>query len=113
MAWKLTVRTEGRVETDSFDDREPALEELEARARDLIKAAPKASVKRLSRYEPVQQVFARLELSGPQRLLPNTRVGLDVRGDGSIEAYRGRVRRELLEGDTPYEALRRELLSRG
>jgi hypothetical protein len=113
--WKLTVRTGGEVESDSFGEPEAALEMLESRARELIKEAPEESVTQLKRYDPVQQVFARLELAGPQRLLPSVRVGLDVRGDGSTEAYRGRVRRELIEpdrGETPYDALRRDVHAR-
>jgi len=63
---------------------------------------------RIRTFEPVQQVAHRLELRGPGRLF----AGLDVRGDGSVEAWTGRVRRRLVPlepGETPYAALRRRL----
>jgi hypothetical protein len=111
MPWRLTVRTGSRVERLKFADADQALDALERRARELVKSAPnKEAGGRVKRYEPVEQVFARLELSGPQRLLPSVHAGLDVRGDGSIEAYRGRVTRALIDqnkGENPYAALRR------
>jgi hypothetical protein len=111
--WKLTVRAGPRVEQLRFDDLGAAIDALESRAKELSGAAPNEAVDaRYKRYEPVQQVFARIELSGPERLLPNVRAGVDVRGDGSVEAFRGRVRRELIEprsGQTPYAALRQAI----
>jgi hypothetical protein len=111
VAWKLTVRNGSDVDALEFGELGPALDTLEQRASELAKAAPnKEADLRFKRYDPVQQVFARLELSGPQRFLPNVHAGLDVRGDGSMEAYKGRVRRQLIElqkAETPCAALRR------
>ena len=111
MPWKLTVRSGPKVQRSSFESLHPALDALEDRARELSDAAPRQPFDaKIRRFEPAQQVFARLELAGPERLIPSTRVGVDVRGDGSVEAYRGRVRRELIEqrkGESTYAALRR------
>ena len=57
--------------------------------------------------DPVQQVVARGEVSGRR-----IRGGVDVRGDGSSEAFTGRLRRQLViqqDGETSYTALRRAL----
>jgi hypothetical protein len=96
-----------------FDELAPALEELESRAKALSSAAPKRKLElRVKSYEPVQQVFGRVELAGPQRFLPSVRAGIDVRGDGSVEPYRGRMNRELIaprSGENEFQALRRAI----
>lgn len=113
MRWKLTERAGPTVKRSSFDDLSGALAALEARGRELSEAAPGTAVDaKFRRFEPRQRVVARLELSGPERLVPSVRGGVDVRGDGSVEAFCGRVRRRVVDpgrGESPYAALRRRL----
>jgi hypothetical protein len=101
------------VHRSLFGTLDDALEALETRARELAEAAPRTSVNaKVMRFEPATQVAARLELAGPERFVPRQRAGIDVRGDGSVEAYRGWVRRQEIEqdaGETAYAALRRSL----
>ena len=96
------------MERERFESLEQALAELESRGRALQREtrAKPVDTKILGRFEPAQQVAARLELSGPGRV----RAGVDVRGDGSAAAYTGRMRRQAVEelaAESPYEALRR------
>jgi len=98
------------VERSRFDELDHALAALERRGQELQEGADARTidVKIGRRFEPVQQVVARLELAGPRRL----RAGIDVRGDGSAEAWTGRVRRTLVKQrgrESPYDALRRSL----
>lgn len=113
MRWKLTERAGPKVKRSSFDTLAPALEALEARGRQLAGSAPREPFDaKIRRFEPQQRVIARLELAGPERFVPSVRAGVDVRGDGSVEAFRGRVRREIIDargGEDPYAALRRVL----
>jgi hypothetical protein len=112
--WKLTERAGPKVKRASFADVELALDALESRGRELARAAPGDAVDaKFKRFEPQQRVVARLELAGPERFVPSVRGGVDVRGDGSVEAFRGRVRREVISeqrGESPYAALRRVLI---
>ena len=107
------MRSGPRVERRRFAQLEAALDAVESRGRELAGAARREIVDvKFRRFEPVEQVTARIELAGPQRLLPSVRAGVDVRGDGSTEAYLGRVRREVVpqrKGETAYKALRRAL----
>jgi len=108
--YKITLRIKGKVRRERVDDLQGAFTALEDRGRELSEQArlPTAGGTLLRRFEPVQQVFGRLELSGPKGL----RGGIDVRGDGSVEAFTGRVRRRLVrheQGESAYDALRRVL----
>jgi len=105
----VRVRVGARVERLTFNSLGAAVATIEERGRELERAADGHTVDfRVRSFEPVQQVTARLELSGPGRATG----GIDVRGDGSSEAYVGRVRRRVVEQtarESPYDALLRAL----
>lgn len=110
MPFTLTIRQGPKVSRERRTDLDAALEAMEEHGRELEGGANAraAGGTLIRRIEPVQRVVARLELSGPGRL----RAGVDVRGDGSSEAFTGRLRRRLVEqraGESAYDALRREL----
>jgi len=111
--WKLTVRSGPRVERARFDRLGQALDTAEQRVDELSGSTSQKRLDlRLKRFEPVEQVAARVEIAGPERLLPRARGGVDVRGDGSTEAYVGGVRRQTVTqrgNETPIKALRRAL----
>ena len=109
-SYTVIARRGPKVQRLRFDDLGGALQAIEEHGREAERSAhvEPAGGGLMRRIEPVQQVVARLELRGPQRL----RAGVDVRGDGSSECYTGRVRRKLVEqrsGESAYDALRREL----
>jgi hypothetical protein len=109
-AYAVTVRSGARVRKERFAALEAALAAIEREGRELERTADARTRGGtfIRKLEPGQQVVARLELSGPSGL----RAGVDVRGDGSSEAFTGRVRRRLVEQsrrESAYDALRRAL----
>jgi hypothetical protein len=107
--WTLTARIRGKVERDRYDDMDAALGALERRGQELQGRADADSVggSLMRRFQPEDQVTARLELRGP-----GVAAGVDVRGDGSAMAFTGRMRRSEVtrrRGEPAYEALRRTL----
>jgi hypothetical protein len=91
-------------------ERHPTLDEaLEALGRRIPSVSRREARGAFGReYEPVRQVAGRLELRGPRGL----RGGIDVRGDGSAEAYEGWIRKVPLErrdGESAVDTLRRAL----
>jgi hypothetical protein len=105
-AYKLTVRRRGATARERFASLAEALAALEARLDALAPGERRDRERALSReLAPVEQVALRGEIAGP-----GVRGGVDVRGDGSAEAFTGRWRRVLVErepGETACDALRR------
>jgi hypothetical protein len=101
------------VERATHASLQAALSAVEDRAARLAEDIGRNPVDvRYRRFEPAQQIAARLELAGPQRRLPSIRAGIDVHGDGSSQAYLGRVRRQVVTArrrESAVQALRREL----
>jgi hypothetical protein len=111
--YTVTVRVGPKVTRRRVASLPDAVDLLERELCALGPAARRAPARALSReIAPVAQVAARGELSGPGRIRPRVRAGADVRGDGSIEAYHGKMRREVIaqeRGETAFDALRRAL----
>jgi hypothetical protein len=105
VSYRVTVRRGPKVDHSTHDSLDDALTVVEADART---APRRGSVEFLSRsYEPGDLVAVRIELKGPR-----IRAGVDVRGDGEMVAWTGRIRRAVIEpqrGESPLSALRRTL----
>ncbi len=110
MSFGVKFRTGGRVEKLSAETLDGALRLLEERCRVAASRPGRDTVDlHVRRFEPIQQVAARAELRGGP-----VRAGVDVRGDGSAEAWTGRLRRSPVAqqpGEDAYAALRRVVQS--
>ena len=106
--YRLTVRRRGVTDRQRLASLPEALTALEARLDELGPRERRGTERALAReLDPVNQVAVRGEIAGR-----GVRGGVDVRGDGSLEAYTGRWRRTLVDpepGETAYDALRRAL----
>ena len=95
----LTVRNGPRVTRERYGTLEEALEALDERAEGLSAASKREEVQFFSRrIEPARQVAARLEIAGPGDWRgAGVSGGVDLRGDGTAEAFTGRVRRTIVQ----------------
>ncbi|HVT00149.1 MAG TPA: hypothetical protein VHE08_06500, partial [Solirubrobacterales bacterium] len=94
-SWKLTVRNGAEVDREGFDDVPAAVARMRERALAIRAEGPPKSANLIRKFEPEDQVRARLELSRGG-FLRKQAAGVDVRGDGSFVPYRGGLRREEL-----------------
>jgi hypothetical protein len=111
--YKVKTRHGPSFERQSFDDLDAALGGVEQATQRILDgpSARTVSPPLMRDFEPAQQVLGRVELSGPDRL----RAGIDVRGDGSMVAFVGRLRRSEIEvrsGENAIRALGRTLRDR-
>lgn len=113
MAYTVTIRVGPKVTRSRHASLDEAVDALERELTTLGPAGRRDTKKVLTReYAPAAQVAARGELAGPSRFKPRVRAGADVRGDGSIEVFEGKLRRRPVEParrEAPFEALRRVL----
>jgi hypothetical protein len=113
VSYRLVVRDGPKVERVRYGALDAALDALATDVARLSDGPRRGAIDlRVRRFEPIDQVVARAELSGPQRLLPRVRAGIDVRGDGSAEAWTGGTSRQMVvqeDGESPVAALRRVL----
>ena len=108
--YTVTVRSEGTPHKHRFDGLDDALAGLEREARGLEQTPTTAptGVPSSAASTPPGSSWPGWSCPGRARL----RAGVDVRGDGSSEAFSGRVRRRVLEqrdGESAFDALRRAL----
>jgi hypothetical protein len=105
MSYKVKIRIGSAVERHTAQTLDAAV----ALARERLAAVPLRTTATLPFREvaPVAQVAARAEIAGGGR-----HGGLDVRGNGDVEAWTGRLRRRAVEPrhrESAYDALRRAL----
>src|SRR5258708_13806047 len=92
MSYKVTIRVGPRVTHERVPTLPDAVDVLELRLTALGPEIRRGTVRAFRReVEPVAQVAARGEISGPGRLAPRVQAGAPVRRDAPREGYRGRV----------------------
>ncbi|MBJ7347796.1 MAG: hypothetical protein JHC87_04395 [Thermoleophilaceae bacterium] len=112
--YTVRVRDGSKTSRSQYELLEDALVFCEAEAKRMAQEAPNRPVETgMRKFDPVDLVAGRVELSTGSWLRRSARsAGLDIRGDGSIEAYSGRISRSVVVfrvGETTFDALRRAI----
>jgi hypothetical protein len=109
--YRLTTRHGSRVQKESFESLDEAIQAMERRSGEIRREGPLSEISALRDFKPGQRVHARLELS-TGGVLRGTEGGIDVMGDGTLVPYVGGVRKRKLEppdGGTAFDAVREAL----
>ena len=109
--YRLTVRRGPEVSREEFEQLDDGIAQLRRRTEEVVETGPLPAVKMLREFEPGERVAARLEISSGSWLRGRA-AGVDVMGDGSIVPFAGGIGRRTLDprnGETPFDAVRREL----
>jgi hypothetical protein len=107
-AYRLTVRHGPKVERETFETLDDALEALGRHAEGVRREGPLEEFSALRDFEPARRVHARIELS-TGGVIRSREVGIDVMGDGALVPYTGVIRKRRLEppdGETAFDAVR-------
>jgi hypothetical protein len=100
--WKLTVRAGSRVERERHATLAEAIDAARGHLGELRPGARRETTRAFLReIEPAEQVPARLELRGPGRRAG----GLDLRGDGTVAAWIGRISKRVVESESGEDAV--------
>lgn len=106
--YTLAIQQEGSSRSEHFDTLDEALSALQAELNSAGPGARKETVTAFIRdFQPSELVAMRLEIRGR-----GVCGGIDLQGDGSQQAYTGRIRRKALEpepGGNAVTALRQAL----
>lgn len=103
---RVTIREGSKVQRSTVDSVGDAIDVIQVRLSnvDAIRDTAKVFKREIA---PVDQVVARAELAAK-----GARGGIDLRGDGSAQAWTGRLNKTIIEAqtsETAYDALRRAL----
>ena len=102
--WRVTVRHGSKVSKLRAESADEALGSVRETIDRVRREGNLPSISAFREYRPGQRVHCRIEVNGPGVLRPPSG-GVDVMGDGSVVAYAGAVRKDVIPADTVDEAL--------
>lgn len=98
MSYRIVIRDGPNVEHYRSENVDEALAIVTNRAQKIAEQSRHEAVNlRYKTYTPISRVIGRAEICHSEHRLKKICAGVDVRGDGSMEAWRGRFNRKLID----------------